>query len=145
MRHRLAFLILLLPLWSACGLTEIFWPRGEAEPAVIISDRDTAQIIIPDTVRRGVPFDIQIVSFGGGCVRKLAGTKTAWSGNEFVVRPYNWRTTGDDVCTADLRYLTHTVRLTRDVAGEFVLKVTGLRTSGQFRAEVSVSRTVTVR
>ena len=142
-----AALVLLLPLQAACVLSDVLGLNEVDEPAVIIFSNDTSEIVVADTVTSGVSFEVRVVTFGGGCVGKTAQTKSAWSGNELVLRPFNTRYTGDDVCTADIRYLTHVIRATRNVPGPFILKVIGhQRPSPSFQnAPAELSRTVFVR
>ena len=144
---RLVALPALVVTVSACLGADIFGLDTVAEPALIIYAGDTSEVTIPESVTRGVPFEVRIRTFGGGCTRQTGRTNVVEQGNEIVILPYNKRSVGDGVCTADIKYLIHTVRVTRDAPGELGLRIVGDRKDGStnfqaVRAELTMSVTV---
>ena len=130
---------------TACRGVNIFGPDTVAERALIIYAGDTSELTIPDIVTRGVPFEVSIRTFGGGCTRRTGRTNVVEQGNEVVILPYNKRSVGGSVCTADIKYLTHAVQLTHDTPGDLVLRIIGDRKDGSTNFEaVSVELTVSV-
>jgi hypothetical protein len=87
---------------TACGLVD---PTFE-EPGLIIFYGDTAQVLAPDSVIPGVPFEVSIPTFAGGCTRTIARTEVTVIGMLAVIQPYN-ETRRSSGCTDDLIILTH--------------------------------------
>lgn len=117
-----------------------------SEPGVIISYGDTSQITAPTSVGRGVPFQVSVQTFAGGCTRTIARTELKVSGGIAEIRPFN-ETTKADVCFLDLILLTHTVTITGDQAGTLTIRVIGeqepVATGGTGPAQID--RRVTVQ
>jgi hypothetical protein len=109
-------------------------PRDEL--SVLISNGDTSRISAPDTVLRGMPFDVTFGTFGGGCVREHARTAVTMSTANAVVQPYD-HNTGGYSCPADKLILQHSAQLRFDVAG-----IASVRVAGR---QGEVARTVVVR
>lgn len=93
-------------------------------PALIVFYRDTATITAPDTVARGEDFAVSIRTFGGGCTRETLRADVSVTGSLAEIKPLN-RTRNASVCTSDLLYLEHNVRVRFNVAGRVVLRVIG--------------------
>ena len=109
---------------SGCLIAEMLGLSAFNEPALLIFYGDTSTIVVADTVLHGASFEVRFNTFAGGCVRETAGTQLAESGSDVVIRPFN-RNSGHSACDASLIYLDHVVRLKRDMAGEFVLRIIG--------------------
>ena len=109
-----------LALSTAC---EVLDPTF-AEPGLIISYGDTAQVMAPDSTARGVPFEVSIGTFAGGCTREIARTEIAIVGMVAEIRPYN-ETRRSDGCTDDLIILTHTAIIQLDQPGAATIRVVG--------------------
>jgi hypothetical protein len=129
---------------AACSILD---PTFEA-PATIIFGNDTAQITAPESVARGVPFDVTVRTFGGGCTRTTAQTRQAVSTGLVEVYPYN-QTRRSDVCTSDLRFLTHTVTLQFADPGAVTIRIIGQQgwslSGGDSNRPAQLERIVTVQ
>lgn len=109
---------------AACGVGGLFGPGSAVNLAFLISGRDTSRIIAPDTVTRGVPFEVSFVTFGGGCTRSAVRTDLTIRGTDADIRPYD-RTVRSDVCTSDLLFIPHVTQVHFDAPGTAVLHVIG--------------------
>lgn len=130
---------------AACGA--ITGDEFRTEPALIIFYRDTAAIAAPDTVARGDDFVVRVRTFGGGCTREVVRVDVSATGSLAEIKPFN-RTRNASVCTADLLYLEHDVRVRFDVAGRAVLRVIGEQTgpsTGASKWPAVLERTLVVR
>jgi hypothetical protein len=116
--QRRARLFAVLAAPAACSVVDPTF----AEPALIIFYGDTAQVATPSSVTRGVPFEVSVQTFGGGCTRMIARTETDVSGAVAEIRPYN-ETRRSDVCTDDLLFLTHVVSIQFDHVGPVTIRV----------------------
>jgi len=144
---RLAAICALPLLLSGCPLADVLGLDTVGERAVIIYAGDTSEVTVPESVTRGVSFEIRIRTFGGGCTRRTGRTHVVERANELVILPYNKRGVGDGVCTADIKYLTHAVEVTREQPGELLVRIIGHREdrSTNFQAvpaELTVSVTI---
>src|SRR5258705_307224 len=83
--RRVVLLLTLLPAVAACSALD---PTG-AEPAFIIIPGDTAGIMAPDSVPRGVNFQIEVETFGGGCIQHPAHIDSKVVGTLVELRPFN--------------------------------------------------------
>src|SRR4051812_10012586 len=90
----------------------LLWRRGSPgsphdELAYVISVTDTSRIVMPDTVRRGVRFEIAFDTFGGGCVRTMSSSAVVASQANVVVEPFDHHD-GKATCPADTLRIHHT-------------------------------------
>ena len=104
----------------ACSALEPTFP----EPGLIIFYGDTADISAPASATRGVPFEVSVQTFAGGCTRAIARTETKISGTLVEIRPYN-ETRRASNCTDDLLILTHTASVQFDQLGSATIRVIG--------------------
>jgi hypothetical protein len=116
-----------MPILGACAGADLFGLNKVGERALLIYAGDTSEVTVPETVARSAPFDVHIRTFGGGCVRETGRTHVVEHGNEVIILPYNQRSVGEGVCTADILYLTHNVRIVRENPGDVVLRIVGHR------------------
>ena len=125
---------------QACSL--LLPDREKREAAVLEHYGDPARVTVPQTVAAGVPFTVRVSSYGGGCVRS-GGTDVSGQGNTVDVRPYDLRTTGENVvCTSDLKMYDHDVTLSLPTPGTGTIRIHGRRLPGD--EPVVIERTVTV-
>ena len=95
-------------------------------PARLASNRDTARVILPDTVPRGSEFPMTVWTFGGGCIREAADSRVSVHGLRARVTLYHIRRLLTAVCTSDLIQFPQTVRLRFDKAGEATIEIRGV-------------------
>ena len=95
--------VLLLVLTS-CSLLE----RRERVVATIASDVEAAQITVPTTVQRGVPFEVEVLTYGGGCIDQ-GETEVEVQGLNASVTSYDYLVTPPPgvVCTLIFEYYPH--------------------------------------
>ena len=146
---RFAFVTAACSALAACEIAGLLGLREHDVPSVILYDNhgNTSPITAPDTVARGVPFNIAFRTLGGGCTRKVARDDIAIDGNTVRVSPFD-RSSGRDSCDTYLMILEHSVQLRLDVAGPWVIRVLGeLRSfsSGPVNAPAELTYTVFVR
>ena len=138
---------ILLTIAGAATACSILDPTFAA-PATIIFASDTAQIVAPVSAVAGAPFDVAVRTFGGGCTRAIARTQQSISGRLVEIRPYN-ETRRSDVCTSDLRYLTHTVTLRFLDPGAVTVRIVGQQgpslSGGNTNRTAQLERIVTVQ
>ena len=125
-------------LLIACGSTTEPQPREQL--GVISFYGDPVVIDVPDTVAAGVPFEVSVRTYGGGCISK-ARTDVRMEGDTVHVRPFD-RHSGHDVCTDILHMFDHRAQVTLDAAGAFEFVFHGRAEPGD--AAVSFHRTVIV-
>ena len=95
-------------------------------PARLASNRDTARVILPDTVPRGSEFPMTVWTFGGGCIREAADSRVSVHGLRARVTLYHIRRLLTAVCTSDLIQFPQTVRLRFDKAGVATIEIRGV-------------------
>lgn len=96
--------------------------------ALVLSDPYTETLSAPDTVVAGVPFEITVLTVGGGCV-KLGDTELSVEPQMAELRPYDRVLTprGENAaCTLELTYLPHTVLVTFSEPGRAVVRAVGV-------------------
>src|SRR6266850_3870862 len=90
---------------------------SDTVPARLISGRDTAPIIVPDTVRRGQEFTVKVTTFAGGCIDELAESGVRISGLVADVTLRHVRRVAGNACTSDELLFRQTVLVRFDTAG----------------------------
>jgi hypothetical protein len=129
-------------LLAACSAT----PGARDEPALIRYYSQDATITVPDTAMAGVPFEVVVRTFGGGCTREAASDNVRYSPG-VVVQLYN-HNAGGSVCTSDLLRIEHRVTLRLDTRGTYSINIKGVNRGTETNdATVAwvIQRTVTVR
>jgi len=100
----------------------------EAEHRVVglIDEAGTSfdALVVPDTVRAGIPFTVTVSTFGSSCLRP-DGADTQVVGSIADVTPYDVGPPSGFVCTADFRAFPRVVTLTFDAPGEAVVRLHG--------------------
>jgi hypothetical protein len=89
----------------------------------------TAPLVLPDTVRVGVPFLVTVTTFGGACDQP-DGADISTSGLLADVTPYDLLPPPETVCIAVLRASPRSMTLTLAVPGTGVVRVHGRRLGG---------------
>lgn len=93
-----------------------FGPDRERVPATIeLSAGDPVEVVVPAVATRGVPFDVTITTYGGGCVEE-ADTEVSLQPTGAVVRPYQI-VVRRNVCTAELLINRRTVQVSLATPG----------------------------
>lgn len=97
-------------------------------PGIIDFHEDGVVVSVPDTVRAGVPFEVAVRTYGGGCISE-GGTKVEpQDGLVFDVRPFDVdRSRPGVACTMELRYFEHRAEVTVPSAGFATIRFHGLR------------------
>ncbi len=80
-------------------------------------------IVAPDTVSVGERFEVTVHTIGGGCT-VYARTESEQTAEAFVIRPFN-KTTGQDICTREIRVVPHTVETSALSSGRFLVRAIG--------------------
>ena len=127
----------------ARAITEL---RGTDQAALIIFYGDTSRIAAPDTVVRGIPFEVSFHTFGGGC-ESQGGTEVNVNGAEAEVRPFD-HSSGASACTDILKFLPHSASLSFGSAGTAIIRLIGQQrggASGSNNAPAQLERRIIVR
>ena len=133
----------LLAVLAACQ-----HPTGQDEPTrrlgTIQFHSDPVWIVAPASVQAGVPFTVQVITYGGGCVTQ-GDTEAAVTGSEAQVTVYDWVTEPgpNEACTLELRWFEHTATLQFAQAGAATLRVRGWERPAQ--QEITVTRQIVVQ
>ena len=138
-----------LAVFTVSGCAGVTEPSGVAEPALLRSYDETRPIVVPDSVTRGVPFEVRVPTFAGGCTRSIARTDVTISGAVIEIRPLN-RTVSvpGGGCTRDLLILEHRATMTVRTSGALLVRILGTeRTSNSDGVPVAtvIERRVAVR
>lgn len=123
---------------SACsGVVD---PIGGKRLGVIAFHGDPVVVEVPDTVEAGVPFEVSVRTYGGGCISKN-GTDLRVDGLTADVRPYD-NHSGHQICTDELRVFVHRATLAFGAAGRAEVRFHG--TEKPSGSAIVVARTVIV-
>jgi hypothetical protein len=110
------------------GLSACNGLLGEGEHRVIgvIDEAGTSidALVVPDTVRVGVPFTITVSTFGSSCLRP-DGVVARASGTVANVTPYDVTPPSATGCPADVRAFPRTVTLAFDTPGAATVQLHG--------------------
>ena len=94
-------------------------------PARLVLVGDTAEIVMPDTVRRGEAFRVSVTPFAGGCRREAARTRVRVSGTTAEIRPYDSGVRSSH-CASNLLLVPRVVTLRFDQVGTSTVRVHGV-------------------
>ena len=134
-------------LTAACSAGALLGVGGRDDPALIIFYQDTTRIIAPDTVTRGVSFDVSFSTFGGGCIRSIGHDDFTATSSEVTIRAFD-HNSGGQVCTDDLLRLPHAVQVRLGAPGTYIIRLIGQQrgaSTGSTNAPAELRRAVTVR
>jgi hypothetical protein len=104
--------------------------------------------MVPDTVRRGQEFTVQITTFAGGCIRELGENRVRMHGLLADVTLLHVRRVAGDICTSDEILFRQTISLRFDRTGLGRIRFHGAANklySGTEPQWVVIERTVVVR
>lgn len=82
-----------------------------------------AGVQVPDTVRVGVPFEVSVRTYGGGCIT-FGRTSVEYTAGAIHIRPYDVDSLAD-VCNDELIPFDHTAEVTVDSPGTWVVRFYG--------------------
>jgi hypothetical protein len=124
MRRPLPIFAALLALTS-CDAVALLTGATSVVPGLLVTGAGETTITMPDSVARGVPFDVQFNSYGGSCIPDVARTEVMYVASDTVeIRPYDrQRTTGCG--DAILTPLRHTVTVTLARPGRARIRIIG--------------------
>lgn len=119
------------------------------EPAVIRFYQETRPIVIPDTVIRGVPFEVRVPTYAGGCTQAIARTEVQVRGAVVEIRPVNRTVTvPGGGCTRDLRVLEHRAMITVTTVSPVLVRIRGAErnaATGNATSSTVIERQIVVR
>ena len=113
-------------------------------PALLVHYGDTGTVTLPSSARVGVPVEISVTSFGGGCITK-GETDVKVTGLLAEVRPYRHemvRLRPNTACTSELRIFHHVVQVQFETPGDADVRVFGVTRPGD--QAYMVARTLSV-
>lgn len=142
-----AYCVVAAAFCLACANNEVTNPyiaEGRA-PSLLESGGLATSIVTPASAKAGVPFDVSVVTLGGGCIRQ-GDTEVSYSDMSAEVRPYEVfpRMSSNLVCTDDIRFLTHTATLQFARPGTVTVRVVGARNVEGVRQRLVVERRVVI-
>lgn len=142
-RRMFTFLAACAPLLAACGDDSGVLAVTVLRPAALAFYGDSVAVTVPDSARVGVPFLVQVRSFGDGCTQQDQ-TGIAVVGRRVDVRPLVREPSpvSQAVCPAILLTFTHTAPVTITEPGTASIVVHGRSEPGA--SSVAVTRTVRV-
>lgn len=138
----------ILTVLTCGGWATLNAQAADTVPARLISVRDTAAIIVPDTVRRGQEFTVQVTTFAGGCIREPGASRVRIHGLVADVTPLHVRRVAGTICTSEELLLSQTIAVRFDRAGLGRIRFHGAANRLSFGAQpqwVVIERTVVVR
>ena len=124
MRYQV-FLPVFLVLTAACDVVD---PDVETQLGTVFAFNQPSAALIPDTVLAGVPFTIDLRTFGDSCVT-FTRTEIETDGNVVEIRPYD-RIDTSDPCDGVMRTINHAVTLHFPVTETVTIRVIGRRAPG---------------
>lgn len=138
------FSFALLMLLALAGCKGLLGTDHVRRPAVIeFTEVDPVEVEVPATATRGVPFEVAITTYGGGCVRQ-GDTQVEVSGLTATVEPYELVGVDEDVvCTLELRTFRNVAQVRFDQAGTARIRFRGV--SRMANDIITVERTVAVQ
>ncbi|HEX8691122.1 MAG TPA: hypothetical protein VF746_01675 [Longimicrobium sp.] len=118
-----------------------FGSDRERVPATIEGDGLPLNVVVPTTATRGVPFNVVVTTYGGGCIEE-DDTRVEVQGAFAIVRPYQI-VLHRNSCTAELLISRRSVQVQLDRLGTGRVVFFGY--SETANRVISVERTVTVQ
>jgi hypothetical protein len=87
-------------------------------------NQDDPRIATPDTVVAGVPFAIEVTTYGDGCTRR-GETEASFTGRRVVVTPYDYVSVAREHCEDILLEFLHAVEVEFLESGPVRVEVLG--------------------
>ena len=138
--HVVALGLAAIALGGCAGATA---PAAPRVVGVIAVNGPPRPLAVPDTVRVGVPFEVEVVTYGSGSCTRPDGATVRVTGSVAEVTPYD-RHTVQYACTDDLRAYPRQVALRFEAAGAAVVRVRG-RTSHRSDSTVTAEARLVVQ
>lgn len=113
-----------------------------------LSSQEVEALAAPDTVVAGEPFEVTVVTDGGGCHVRADGVEVDASGEALELRPYDIvqiPVSSRAACTAILRHFPRTATVVLQEPGRRLLRVVGGSGPDPESNPVVVERAVVVR
>lgn len=115
--------VLALLLATACY--DPLGPREELVIGTVAFYSEPVEIDVPHTVQAGVPFPVQVRTYGGGCERIGPTEVTSRDGGALVV-PRDFTTTGPGIACADvLKWFDHEAQVVLQTPGSSTVTIRG--------------------
>jgi hypothetical protein len=131
-----------LPLAAAlAACSAVLGLGGERRPGVIAFHNDPVVVDVPGAALVGIPFEVAIRTYGGGCISQGETLVRAYR-DTVHVRPYDIHG-GADICTLELVFFDHRATVTLRELGERTIAFYGLERPGD--SELVVTREVLVQ
>ncbi len=117
-----------LLLLSACG--SILEPVETRLMGTLVHYGNPVSIQVPDSAAVGVPFEVRMTTFGGGCESR-GDTEALVGGRHALIIPYDNSTSNPDgACPDILHAFEHQVALSFESAGDAQVTVRGRKEPG---------------
>lgn len=147
LRHPAGLIALLLAIGGAGGCGDdgpgrLVGPEG-TQPARLEYYGNPPRVTVPASVAVGETFEISLETYGGGCI-EFATTGVKRIGDRLEIRPFDDFPVRDDICTADLRFIDHSVTYSVDTDLTLEVAIYGVRVSAAGVEDMVVTRTVVV-
>lgn len=133
-------LLFSLAMLSACSSSPLS-PDNQTLVGITHFHSEPAVADAPDVAVVGVPFEIRIRTYGGGCY-SVGPTEVRVNGLSAMVTPYDHHS-GGPICTHNLQMFDHRASVTINAAGSATIVFRGIEIPGELTA--LISRTVEVR
>ena len=141
----------LLPIFLVFLLTACGSERVEREVGVVVtSDSPFMEEVlsIPNEVQAGVPFEVTVRTFGGGCT-EAGDMEQEVTDNLAVLKPYDLNITPgrNVVCPSIITRPGHTAQITFEQPGPATIKVEGIKEDNANPEGVltTIEKTITVQ
>jgi hypothetical protein len=143
MKLRTFVLLAALPLTSGCsGIVATDFDQRLLPAFIEMGPSDPPLVEVPQSVRVGERFTVQVTTYGDGCTSK-GSTQVNVTGREVQVSPYDfYRITEGGACTRELRLHVHQASVWIEEPGTATVSVQGRRLPDD--QTVTVTRTLTV-
>lgn len=116
-------LVLFLLAVGSAGCADVFGPDGQERLGRLSYYDLGASVQAPDSVTVGVPFDVAVRTYAGGCIG-FGRTQVEYSSGTVDIRPWDVDS-GGPVCTDDISVLEHTAEVIVDAPGTWLIRVHG--------------------
>ena len=136
-----SFVVFVFAVLSLAACDSVFGPEEDRRIGVIAFHQVPVTIDTPDTVQVGMPFEISIGTYGGGCLSE-GETKVRVRGLQVDVTPYDIHS-GAAACDDILNYFPHRVTLALPTPGLAHLLFHGKQEPDNLR--ITVGREVFVK
>lgn len=113
----------LLAVLGLAGCGSLFGPDDEEVLGRLTYFGHPSGVHVPDTVTVGVPFEVSVRTYGGGCI-SFGRTSVEYASGAIDIRPYDVDSLAD-VCNDELIPFEHTAEVTVNTSGPWVVRFHG--------------------